>query len=43
MEGVSVDQQRLISAGRQLADTKTLSDYDILEESTIHLIYAKST
>ncbi|KAL0979329.1 hypothetical protein UPYG_G00183710 [Umbra pygmaea] len=36
-EGVPANQQRLIYEGRQLDDGKTLEDYGVRNESTIHL------
>lgn len=37
-EGINPDEQRLIYAGKNLEDNKTIEDYQINKDATLHLV-----
>jgi len=37
-EGIPAEHQRLIFSGKQLDDDKTLSDYGVEHQNTLHLV-----
>ena len=37
-EGIPISQQRLLYAGRQLEDGRTLAEYNVVRDSTVHMV-----
>jgi hypothetical protein len=43
MEGIPASKARLIFAGRQLEDSRTIQDYNILDGHAIHIVMQLSS
>ena len=37
-EGINPEEQRMIYSGKNLDDTKTMADYNLVADSTVHLV-----